>query len=393
MAPLAIVAPGRIAVPAPVSAVHVNPALGRNQRQPHLAAPTRTASGARFVLALAAVGASSRRCQKGRGRDRGGVVVRAEASEDDFSLTQARAAAEAAKLELQAAKLRMEADALERESQAERRSNRARLLLADETLLEVAMLPDRLKQVDGILISEAQATELAATRGEAVEASSPLGFEDLSSKAFEEVLQRIVLQEQLERRQRILREQELARQEAERRRREPQVQTFEIREDENQDNSVGTRLLACLAYLLPLTDAVRYMAPLVAYFPVFAPLYILLSIPASIIHAIPLGSLILFIAVSALSNNRDLPRLLRFNLQQAVLVDVALFLPGILLGLLAMINGEGGGENFQWIEAMEFIFVLIASGYSMAVTLFLGKDPDGIPAISDATKRSLDRNY
>lgn len=325
-----------------------------------------------------------------RRRRKASVVIVAAASEDQL-LAEARAAAEAAKLELEAARLRAEAEALERANAADRRASRARELLGEDgaTSVSVTDLRTRLMQVAGFELSEERALWLVQTVRPGQDELA-LRFQELSSEAFDSALERVLAQEQEARRQAQAQERERERQEAERRRQEQPASSSSMPSDieENDDRTMGTRVLGCLAYLLPLIDAFQFGLPLAMYIPALAPLFALLSIPNALINAIPFGSLILFILMTALASNREFPRLLRFNLQQAVLLDVAMFLPSIIASLGSMAMGGSGAVGPE-LASVIFIILVLMVGYAVVLTL-LGRDPDGIPFVSDTTKRSID---
>lgn len=346
------------------------------------------------AVALAAL-SSSRRAGKATSRGAGAVVVRAASSDSapattatDTSIEEAKAAAEAAKLALEAAQLRAEAEEMERANKARRRALRAQEILGDKKTSGVTAVDLRaqMKEVMDMEITEEQAKFLV-TACKPGEAEAALKEEDLAGEAFDEALSKIVAQVQETKRLEAIATAEREAKEAEERRKnepEPVVWTGE----ENDDRGFGTRVVAALAYLLPLVDGLQFGLPLLQVAPFLFPFFAILSIPSTILNAIPFGTLILFIIMSALSNNRELPRLVRFNLQQAVLLDIFLFIPSILTGLFSMVAGGTGGAAAA-INLGIFILLILAVGYSVIFTLG-GKDPDGLPFVSQATKRSID---
>lgn len=309
----------------------------------------------------------------------------------------ARAAAEAAKLELEAAKLRAEAAKLETAALAERRRSAARGLLNGAEALDAEMLQGRLKDELELDVNQEGVRGVFQALGRDP-ASAALSFEDLSSEVCGRSLEALATAARAERRRLQLEEQERAWQEAQEERKkraeeEEASMSMEMEDfEENDDRGVITRLLACLAYLLPLTDALQFGLPLVDMVPDLLPFFASISLLSQLINAIPFGPLIIFIVLTALANNRELPRLLRFNLQQAVLLDVFLFIPSILASLasIAVGNQDDIGEEFGLVV---FVLLLGTVAYSMVATLLFGKDPDGVPVISSATKRGIDGPY
>ena len=87
------------------------------------------------------------------------------------------------------------------------------------------------------------------------------------------------------------------------------------------------RLLALLAYLLPWSDAVLFGASLFELFPVLQ----LLAAPAlpllSLQRLVPFGGFLLFLALFlGVVRNQRVPYFIRFNVLQAILLDIVLIL-------------------------------------------------------------------
>jgi hypothetical protein len=158
----------------------------------------------------------------------------------------------------------------------------------------------------------------------------------------------------------------------------------------NEDTSLSTRVLSCLAYLLPLMDSLRFGLPIAAMFPVLQPLFGLVLVPMAILNVIPfgLGQLLLFLGMQSLSGNPELPLLLRFNLSQAIVLDIALFLPNALFGLAELFGQGALGGSGGLLASGVFLLLIGAITYAVACSLS-GEKPDGIPTISDFTRRAL----
>jgi len=326
---------------------------------------------------------------------RGAIVARrAVEEEEDALLAEARAAAEAARLELEAAKLRAEAQELERTSAVERRTARAGALLSgrrsdDGTYrLSVEDLPARLKGVAEIELTEFEADRLASACGLPLNGPRNFSFEELASERFDAELERITAQA---RQAKLLRERQ-EREAAEAARAAEAAaaaspagssQAEAVPADENDDRSTNTRVLACLAYILPLVDSIQFGFYFLQVAPFFAPLFAVLALPSAIIGLVPFGTIILFAACVILGANRDLPRLLRFNLQQAVLLDVTFFLPNLLV---AAVNG---GALPPEIAGFFFLNLMVLITYCILRNAD-GEYPDGIPVVSDFAKRFLE---
>ena len=90
-----------------------------------------------------------------------------------------------------------------------------------------------------------------------------------------------------------------------------------------------------------------------------------------------------------MSSNLSLNKLVRFNTQQAVFVDIALFLPGLLAAATGFIASGTGFEVPPGVTELgsDAVFgaVLLAIAYASASSA-LGITPDKIPFISQAVE-------
>jgi len=143
------------------------------------------------------------------------------------------------------------------------------------------------------------------------------------------------------------------------------------------------RALACLPYLIPLLDGDRYGMFLFYNFPALGLLDQIALGPFKLVYgSIPFAQLVAFLGLSVLSRNPDLPYSLRFNMQQALLLDIALIFPSLLGGIPAPAVVANGGSNFV------FLALVGSVGYALVSNL-TGKVPDKIPLISDAARSSI----
>eukprot|EP00929_Paragymnodinium_shiwhaense_P104989 TRINITY_DN6984_c0_g1_i1.p1 TRINITY_DN6984_c0_g1~~TRINITY_DN6984_c0_g1_i1.p1 ORF type:complete len:450 (-),score=158.85 TRINITY_DN6984_c0_g1_i1:799-2148(-) len=343
---------------------------------------------------LLALGAASGSAVARRHKMRA-VGLRSTAETVDV-VAEAKAAAEAAKLELEAAKLRKEVEEMERASQLERRMSRAKRLCDGFSRLSVAELRARLLEEDKLEITDEQARQLVtAVLGGVAAAPETAGdagltVEQLATPAFDEELAKVLLKvrEAKMKQQEIEREQAIqkAKEEAEK---QEEAEREAFLASENNDLSIQTRIAAILTYVLPLIDNAQFALALAQVFPQAAPAILLVALPAQAINSIPFGTLIMFFIWATLVNNRELPRLVRFNLQQSVLLDIVAFLPGIFLSFGSFLSGGSGGMNPE-ASAGIFVGLLLVVLYC-AVCNILGKEPDGLPGISSATRRAIDQ--
>lgn len=156
--------------------------------------------------------------------------------------------------------------------------------------------------------------------------------------------------------------------------------------EENLDNGIGVRTLSCLPYILPLADSAVYGKFILTQFPVLGNL---LAPFVLLFRSVPLGGLLCFWAFSTLSRNRELPRLLRFNLQQAVLLDIALFFPSLIGALGSVVAGGQSAGLPEPVDDLIFLAVFTCVLYSWAGNILSGKCPNKIPLIGDATDRQI----
>mmetsp|Transcript_20645 Transcript_20645/g.43089 ORF Transcript_20645/g.43089 Transcript_20645/m.43089 type:complete len:226 (+) Transcript_20645:33-710(+) len=156
----------------------------------------------------------------------------------------------------------------------------------------------------------------------------------------------------------------------------------------NNNNSEidGTdRVLSCLPYLIPLLDGDRYGRFLFYTVPALGLADSLLLGPFKFLYgSIPFAQFIFFIGLSVLSRNPEIPRPVRFNMQQALLLDIALVFPSLFGQLPFPMPGVlvNSGSNFV------FLALVGSVGYSVVSNL-TGKVPDKIPIVSEAAGSSI----
>lgn len=157
--------------------------------------------------------------------------------------------------------------------------------------------------------------------------------------------------------------------------------------DEEKEAELPTRLISILAYLLPLLDGGGdYGHYILAGLPF---LDAVLTPLISLFQATPFLGLGLFLLFSTESQNAERSRLLRFNLQQAMLIDISLFFPG-LLGLLPFDPAVKATLAEPCNDAV-FVALLVAVAYSCLATLITGKPPDKVPLVSQGAYTAIEK--
>mmetsp|Transcript_23658 Transcript_23658/g.27910 ORF Transcript_23658/g.27910 Transcript_23658/m.27910 type:complete len:230 (+) Transcript_23658:16-705(+) len=155
----------------------------------------------------------------------------------------------------------------------------------------------------------------------------------------------------------------------------------------NDDNMSGSdRVLSCLPYLLPILDGDRYGRFIFALVPTLGALdYVLLGPFKALYSSIPFLQFGLFIGLTVLARNNEIPRSIRYNMQQAVVVDILLIFPS----LLGQISGSFMPQ-FLVESGCNFVFfcLVAAIGYSL-VSNASGKIPNQIPVVSEAVEMQI----
>ena len=149
---------------------------------------------------------------------------------------------------------------------------------------------------------------------------------------------------------------------------------------------IWQRLLAGLAYLLPLSDAVPFGKALLLQFPVLQ----LLALPAlpviTLQQAIPFGGLVLFLALFLLVvRNSKVPYLIRFNVLQANLLDIVLVL--LTLAFDTLLGPLGASFAVRTLENTIFLGTLVLVLFALVQSL-RGKEAE-IPTVSEAVRMQL----
>lgn len=150
------------------------------------------------------------------------------------------------------------------------------------------------------------------------------------------------------------------------------------------------KLVSVLPYLLPLLDGLQWGRFLILDIEKANgdnPLFIALAVLYTLYRSIPFSGFLAFLAINILSSNTRINRLVRFNLQQSIFVDLALILPGILTGVAAVALptlGVSLPTNFSELGA-DFVFGLLLLTLSYCtISSLLGITPDKIPFVSQA---------
>jgi hypothetical protein len=180
--------------------------------------------------------------------------------------------------------------------------------------------------------------------------------------------------------------------EQERKRQEQEVLLAEAKLEflNEKEPTMSDKVVSVLPYLFPLMDGLQYGRFLLGSDDAGAnPFVVILAVLYSLYRSIPFSGFVAFFALNILSGNPSINRLVRYNMQQAIYLDIALFFPSLLTGLGGLIAQGAGfsvpsavGELFSDVM---FGTLLLTLAYC-AVSSFIGKEPDSIPLISQAVK-------
>ena len=157
----------------------------------------------------------------------------------------------------------------------------------------------------------------------------------------------------------------------------------------NSDNIEGSdRIKSCVPYLLPLLDGDHFGIYLYNRVPPLAALddYLLQPIQ-NFYQAIPLAPILFFLALTlGTRGNMNMSRSVRFNAQQAAIIDVALVFPELIAGSLQDSDLPRTllepCSNFVYYAYMTMVVYSVVSNLR-------GHRPNQIPWISEAADMAV----
>ena len=146
------------------------------------------------------------------------------------------------------------------------------------------------------------------------------------------------------------------------------------------------RLLGLLAYLLPWSDALSFGRELYNLFPWIS----YLALPATPVllleRSIPFGGFLLFLVLFlVVVRNPNVPYYLRFNVLQAILLDILLVV--LALAFNVLLSPLGNSLMIRTLNNTVFIGALVLVLYS-SIQCVRGKEAD-LPTLSEAVRMQL----
>jgi Chloroplast import apparatus Tic20-like len=146
---------------------------------------------------------------------------------------------------------------------------------------------------------------------------------------------------------------------------------------------VKDRIFGALVYLLPLYSAYPFGVLLFRQFPALGEVLEIALSPLALIYGIlgNFGSLIIFFVLFfAVVRNPKISHFIRFNVMQAILIDILVYLVGLVFSLL--IRGLSGNLIVETLANVIFLGTIAACLYSIFQSI-LGKYAE-IPTVSEA---------
>ena len=166
-------------------------------------------------------------------------------------------------------------------------------------------------------------------------------------------------------------------------------------DDEDGDATAAQRGLAALSYLLPLLDGLKYSKFLLLQFPLFTLALLPLKPAIDLWFSLGFLQIIAFFALYlGVVQNQAMPKFVRFNAQQAILLDILLIVPDVLARLAsglggddAMLTGGPGLEAQVLMYNTVFLYVYLTSVVGAGAS-GLGKSVK-LPIVGDAAESQI----
>jgi Ca2+-binding EF-hand superfamily protein len=152
--------------------------------------------------------------------------------------------------------------------------------------------------------------------------------------------------------------------------------------------TTADKFWSVLPYLFPLLDSLQFGRFLIMENPE-NPFVVALALLFTVYKSIPFSGFAAFLALNFLSSNFRINRLIRFNMQQAIFLDIALFFPslaGAILGVIASGAGVQLPPSFTELGSDVIFGTLLLTVAYASISSLLGQTPNKIPGISQAVE-------
>ncbi|CAN0416278.1 unnamed protein product, partial [Laminaria digitata] len=157
--------------------------------------------------------------------------------------------------------------------------------------------------------------------------------------------------------------------------------------------TVADKALSALPYVLPLADSLAYAGHMFAAFPEQLAWAQPLAGALLAVRSLPFATLVAFFGLSTLSSSPNVNKLVRFNMQQAINLDIALILPGVLGALASASLGQDAYKLVPFTQAgsdVVFVAMLVAVAYSVGGSA-AGSFPNKLPLLGRMNRENPDR--
>ncbi|MCP9850333.1 Tic20 family protein [Cyanobium sp. Morenito 9A2] len=149
---------------------------------------------------------------------------------------------------------------------------------------------------------------------------------------------------------------------------------------------IWQRLLALLAYLLPWSEGVPFGRSLYGLFPALQWLTLPVVPVVLLQRLVPFGGFLLFLVLFlAVVRNPKVPYFIRFNVLQAILLDIVLVL--LTLAFNVLLTPLGASFAIRTLSNTIYLGTLVLVLFA-AVQCLRGKEAD-IPTVSEAVRMQL----
>eukprot|EP01031_Cornospumella_fuschlensis_P029092 gene29092-35112_t len=161
----------------------------------------------------------------------------------------------------------------------------------------------------------------------------------------------------------------------------------------NAPPTFSDKLVSIIPFILPTLDLLPYGKSFILGTHIDNnPLIGLVGFLYALYQTVPFSGLIAFFLFNVLSANLQLNRLVRYNIQLAIFIDIALIVPGVLGSLYDAaskgLNSPLPHELNDVASTATFLAFSSAILYAIASSL-AGKEPDKIPFVTERIKQRV----
>lgn len=161
----------------------------------------------------------------------------------------------------------------------------------------------------------------------------------------------------------------------------------------NKPPTIPDKLISLLPFLLPFLDVLPYGKTFIIDTNLAEnPLIGIAGFLYALYQAVPFAGLIAFILFNIFSANLQLNRLVRYNIQAAIFLDIALILPGIVgslvTALLQYLQSPLPPLVNDICSTTTFLLFSTAILYSIGSSI-TGREPDKLPFITERIKQRV----